>query len=445
MSRIERSSISGRSSNTGGAGFDIAGPISVLEGPEAPVTESLPGSAVTILRPVKRGVDRRAMSSLWAGHFATDLAQGAPPALLVFLVPELDLSYTLAAAVILVATFSSSIIQPAFGLWSDKRGAMWLLPGGVVLAGVGVALAAVAPSYPLLLAAVLVSGVGVAAFHPEGSKFANYVSGTRRASGMAVFSVGGNLGFAVGPLLASVLILGLGLDGGLLLALPGLVVAGLLLREGGYLGRFVPGGGGRAFDSAGRDQPRAFALLLVVVALRSIPHFGLFTFVPLWEKSNGASDERATIVLSLFLVAGAVGTLVGGPLADRIGRKPVLVGSYAITVPLVLAYVLVGGIPGDVALVLAGATVISTFGITIVMSQEYLPSRIGLASGLSVGLAIGLGGIFAVALGTVADAIDLRTAMLLTAIGPALGALVALALPPARAALLVERPATSPT
>jgi FSR family fosmidomycin resistance protein-like MFS transporter len=385
------------------------------------------------------------MASLWAGHFATDLAQGVPPALLVFLVPKLGLSYTLAAVVVLVATISSSIIQPAFGLWSDKRGAMWLLPAGVAIAGLGVAFAAVVPTYPLLLAAVLVSGIGVAAFHPEGSKFASYVSGIRRASGMAVFSVGGNLGFALGPLFASALVLSLGLDGGLLLVVPCAAVAALLVVEGRHLARFVPEGRASRFESADRDRPRAFVLLLVVVALRSVPHFGLFTFVPLWEKANGASDERATVLLSLFLAAGAIGTLVAGPLADRIGRKPILIGSYVATVPLVVVYVLVGGTAGDVALAFAGASVISTFGITIVMSQEYLPTRIGLASGMSIGLAIGLGGVFAVVLGAVADAIDLQTAMLAIAAAPAIGALLALGLPPASAARLVERPATSPT
>lgn len=384
------------------------------------------------------------MASLSTGHFATDLSQGAPPALLVFLVPKLDLSYTLAAAVILVATISSSIIQPAFGLWSDSRGGMWLLPVGVSMAAVGVALAAIAPTYPLLLLAVLLSGVGVAAFHPEGSKLASFVSGRRRATGMAVFSVGGNLGFAFGPLLASILVVALGLGGGLLLVLPGVAVGALLLVERRYLRDFVPEPLDRRLTTASDDQPRALALLLVVVALRSVAHFGLFTFVPLWEKSQGASDERATILLSLFLAAGAVGTLIGGPLADRLGRKPVLIGSYAVTVPLVLVYVLVGGLGGDVALVFAGACIISTFGVSLVMSQEYMPRRIGLASGLSIGLAIGLGGVFAVALGGVADSIDLEAAMLVTAAGPALGALVALALPPARAALLVERPATLP-
>lgn len=378
------------------------------------------------------------MASLSVGHAATDLAQGAIPALLVFLVPKLDLSYTLAAAVVLVAAFSSSIIQPFFGHWSDRRGAMWLLPGGVALAGVGIALAAVAPSYPLLLLAVFVCGVGVAAFHPEGAKFASYVSGTRRASGMAVFSVGGNVGFGLGPILGSSLVVAFGLRGGLLLALPGLAVAGLLLAEGRYLGRFVPSAGRAGLSFPQRDRPRAFAVLQGVVGLRSIAHYGLFTFVPLWEVENGASKAAGTRLLSLFLLAGAVGTLIGGPVADRFGRRAVIVVTHTVAAPLIVAYVLAGGIAGDVALVLAGAAIISTFGVTTVLSQEFLPSRIATASGLSVGLAIGLGGIFAISLGAVADSINLRTAVLATAAGPALGALVALALPPAAEGHLVE-------
>jgi FSR family fosmidomycin resistance protein-like MFS transporter len=385
------------------------------------------------------------MATLFAGHLATDFSQGATPALLVFLVPKLDLSYVLAGIVIFVLTFSSSIIQPLFGLWSDARGAQWLMAAGVALAGIGVALAAVAPSYPLLLLAVFASGLGVAAFHPEGSKFASFVSGSRRASGMALFSVGGNVGFALGPIVASVLVLALGLSGGVLLAIPGIAIALLLAFEAHYLRRYLPTPGDRVFGVDAADRPRAFTLLLVVIALRSVPHMGLFTFVPLWEKANGASDERATVLLALFLFGGAVGTLIGGPLADRIGRKPVMVGSYALTVPLILVYVLVGGVAGDVSLVLAGAAVISTFGVSVVMSQEYMPRRIGLASGLSIGLAIGLGGLFAAVLGSIADAVDLEAAMLATAVAPALGALLALALPPTGAVRLVERAATSPT
>src|SRR5213592_396345 len=154
------------------------------------------------------------MAALSSGHLATDFANGALPALLPFFVEKFDLSYTLAAAVVLASAVSSSIIQPLFGLWSDRRGAMWLLPGGVALAGVGIGLAADAPSYWLVVVFVLVSGVGVAAFHPEGSKFAGYVSGRRRASGMAWFSIGGNIGFALGPVVATFLVHEYGLRGG---------------------------------------------------------------------------------------------------------------------------------------------------------------------------------------------------------------------------------------
>src|SRR5438477_11663959 len=134
------------------------------------------------------------MAALSAGHLATDFAGGALPALLPFLVDKFSLSYTLAAVLILASTLAGSIIQPLFGLWSDRRGALWLLPTGVALAGIGMALAADAPSYWQIVVLVVVSGIGTAAYHPEGSKFAAYVSGAERAAGMALFSVGRRLG-----------------------------------------------------------------------------------------------------------------------------------------------------------------------------------------------------------------------------------------------------------
>jgi FSR family fosmidomycin resistance protein-like MFS transporter len=371
------------------------------------------------------------MAALSSGHLATDLAQGSLPALLPFLRDKYHLSYTMAAALVLAATISSSLIQPAFGVWSDARGALWLLPAGVALAGAGMAGAAVAPSYPLIIVAVLIAGVGVAAYHPEGSKFASYVSGARRASGMSFFSVGGNVGFALGPVYASSLILALGLKGGLLLALPGFLVAAGLIACLRYLQEFAPESATSQGAAPARAERRGLELLLVVVGLRSVAHMGLFTFVPLWEVHKGHGKAYATMVLALFLFAGAVGTLLGGPLADRFGRRPVLRWSFVAATPLILVYVVVGGPVGVLALVLAGAAVIGTFGVSLVMSQEYMPGRVGMASGLSIGLAIGLGGIAALTLGAVADAVDLRTAVLATAAGPALAILVCLFLPPA--------------
>jgi MFS transporter, FSR family, fosmidomycin resistance protein len=373
------------------------------------------------------------MAALSSGHFATDFANGALPALLPFLVDRFDLSYALAGGLILASAFSSSIVQPLFGLWSDRRGATWLIPAGVALAGIGIALAADAPSYPLVAVCVVLSGLGVAAFHPEGSKFAAYTSGHRRASGMSLFSIGGNLGYGLGPTLTTPLILALGLSGGWLLAVPAIAVAGVLLALIPYLEGFVPERTGSTRRADGPDRPGAIALLLGVVAFRSVAWFGLITFVPLWEVSLGHSKAYGNHLLSLMLLAGGAGTLVAGPLADRIGRRPIQLASVLALPPLILTYVIVGGVPGAIALAGVGISVIATFGVTMVMSQEYLPRHVGLASGLSIGLSIGLGGIAAVVLGGIADAVDLRTALYVAALAPVPAIALAALLPPTRA------------
>jgi FSR family fosmidomycin resistance protein-like MFS transporter len=371
------------------------------------------------------------MAALSAGHCATDFANGALPALLPFMVDRFDLSYTLAATLMLASAASSSLIQPLFGAWSDRRGAVWLLPTGVAVAGIGIALAAASPSYWLVLLLVVVSGLGVAAYHPEGSKFAAYTSGRRRASGMSLFSIGGNVGYALGPTATTPLVIALGLTGGLLLALPCLVVAGVLLAAVPFLGSFVPERD--SHRAGGEDRPGALALLLGVIAFRSVAWFGLITFVPLWEVSLGHSKSHGSHLLSLMLLAGGLGTLAAGPIADRVGRRPVVIASMLLVGPLTIVYVVLGGVLGAIALALVGICVISTFGVTMVMAQEYLPRRIGMASGLSIGLSIGLGGIAAVALGAVADSVDLRAAMYVAAAAAVPGFLLAVMLPSSRA------------
>jgi MFS transporter, FSR family, fosmidomycin resistance protein len=376
---------------------------------------------------VRAELNRRALAALASGHLATDFANGALPALLPFLVERFDLTYTLAAVVMLASTASSSIVQPLFGLWSDRRGAIWLLPAGVAVAGIGIALAADAPSYWLVLVLVVVSGLGVAAYHPEGSKFAAYASGPRRASGMSAFSIGGNIGYALGPTVATPLVLAFGLRGGWLLAVPCLAVAALLLAATPFLRSLVPAPERAA--PPGNDRPGALALLLGVIALRSVAWFGLVTFVPLWEVSLGHSKAYGNHLLSAMLLAGGLGTIVAGPAADRLGRRPVLLVSLAAIAPLVVVFLAVGGFFGTVALALVGVCVIGTFGVTMVMSQEYLPRRLGMASGLSIGLSIGIGGVAAVGLGALADSIDLESALYVCAAAPVVGLALAALLP----------------
>jgi MFS transporter, FSR family, fosmidomycin resistance protein len=389
---------------------------------------------------VRAEIDKRAMAALASGHLATDFANGALPALLPFFVDRFGLSYTLAALLMLASAFSSSVIQPFFGLWSDRRGAIWLLPAGVAVAGLGIAVAAAAPSYWLVVVFVLISGVGVAAYHPEGSKFAAYTSGRRRASGMSLFSIGGNLGYALGPAIATPLVLAFGLSGGLLLAVPCLAVAALLVAAARYLAGFAPTDETNP-GATGDNRPGALALLLGVIALRSVAWFGLVTFVPLWEVSLGHSKAYGNQLLTLMLLAGGLGTLAAGPLADRVGRRPVLIASIAATAPLTLVFITVGGTVGAAALALVGACVVGTFGVTMVMSQEYLPRQIGMASGLSIGMSIGLGGIAAVALGALADTVDLRASLYVCAAVPLAAVALAAFLPSPRAPARLGREA----
>ncbi len=386
---------------------------------------------------MRERIDGRAMGVLSSGHAAVDFSGGALPALLPFLVDRFDLSYTLAAVLILASAISGSVIQPLFGLWSDRRGAVWLLPAGVAIGGIGIALAAASPSYWLVVCFVALSGIGTAAYHPEGSKFAAFVSGRRRASGMSLFSIGGNLGYGLGALATTPLVVVLGLKGGLLLMAPALAVAAVILAVTPYLLSFVPAHESRA-PAGGESQPRALALLLGVIAFRSLAWFGLVTFVPLWEVSLGHSKSYGNHVLTLMLLVGGLGTLAAGPLADRIGLRAVLLTTNAISGPLILVFVLVGGVPGGIALAGVGAAVIGSFGITMVMAQQYLPHQIGMASGLSIGFSIGLGGVAAVILGAIADSIDLRASLFICAAAPVIALALTALLPSGEARRRLE-------
>jgi FSR family fosmidomycin resistance protein-like MFS transporter len=308
------------------------------------------------------------------------------------------------------------------------------MPLGPALGGLGIALAGVAPTYGLLVLAILVSGVGVAAFHPEGSRFANYVSGARRASGMSLFSVGGNVGFALGPVMVTPALLAFGLHGTLLLVVPTWLMAAVLVHELPRLKGFRSGVvAGRV---KGRGEPeawRAFAVLAGVIAVRSFIYFGLVTFIPLYFIHDlHTSKAVGNAALAAMLLGGAVGTLIGGPLADRFGRRTVLTGSMVALPPLVIGLLASGPALGLLFAALAGAATIATFAVTIVMGQEYLPGRLGVSAGVTIGLSIGLGGVGAPLLGVLADAHGLRAVFEAVAILPVVALVLTFALPAAR-------------
>ncbi len=377
------------------------------------------------------GVDRRGMAVLSLGHLFSDATHVAVPALLPFLVREQGISYAAAGALVLASTVASSAVQPLFGHLSDRRPFAALMPAGLALGAVGIALVGVAPSYPLIVLAVVLSGLGVAAFHPEATYFANLVSGNRRATGMSVFSVGGNVGFALGPLLLTPLVLGFGLQGTLLFAVLPLAMAGVVAFDLPRLKGFRPlGPSGGAGRTGATDRWDAFFVLSGVISLRSVVQFGLIAFVPLYFAEVFSSSETvANGALSVTLLAGAAGTLVGGRLADRYGRRAVLLGSLLVLPPLLAGFFLSGELVGIALLVPIGAASVASFSVTVVMGQEYLPGRIGVASGFTVGLAIGIGGVGSAFLGALADGFGLPAVVVVLALLPIPAALLALKLP----------------
>jgi len=373
------------------------------------------------------------MGVLGLGHLLVDSCQGAVPALLPFLVSQRGYSYAAASGLVLAATMSSSVIQPLFGHFSDRRSLAWLLAVGPVVAGIGIALVGVASSYLLTFLAVVFSGLGVAAYHPEASRFANYVSGVKRASGMSLFSLGGNLGFALGPVMITPLVIALGLHGTLFMALPGALVSLVMLANLPHLIAFRPAEDETTEVGSPDDDWSGFRRLAGVIAFRTFVYFGLLTFVPLYYTGAlGASKAAANTALTVMLAGGAFGTLCGGPLADRFGRRAVLFGSMTVLPALLLLFHALAPPASTVELFFVGAAIIATFSVTVVMGQEYLPGRIGTASGVTLGLSIGLGGVGAPVLGVVADSFGLSTTLYVLTLLP-LGALaLTFTLPPPR-------------
>jgi MFS transporter, FSR family, fosmidomycin resistance protein len=384
------------------------------------------------------GPDRRALGFLSAGHLASDFCQGAVPALVPFFIARRGYSYSDATALVLAATAGSALAQPLFGVWADRARTPWLMPAGLALGGTGIALAGVTPGFELSLAAIALSGLGVAAFHPEAARLAGCAAGDRRATAMSHFSVGGNAGFALGPLLTTPVVLVFGLEGTPALAALPFAAAGLMLVELPRFAKLRLAEAGPATpepDAASEWGP--FTRLGLVVSMRSAVYFGLQAFVPVWfARQLETSEAAGNAALTVMLVAGAGGTLLGGRLADRVGRRPVLVGSTALLVPLLGAFVASQAVAATLLLAAIGFVAIANFSVTVVMGQEYLPSRVGLASGVTLGLAIGIGGLGAAALGLVADGAGLPAAMAVIAILPLPMLALALTLPRERAPAL---------
>jgi len=357
---------------------------------------------------------------LAAGHAAVDFYQGAVPALVPFLVMERGYGYVAVSGVVLAATLLSSIVQPLFGVLTDRRRMPWLIPVSMILSGAGVAAGGVAGSYALTLLAVALSGLGVAAYHPESARLARLASEGSHVR-MSWFSLGGTLGFASAPVLVTPLLAVWGLGASPWLALP--AVLGALVTLPAV--RALSGGGAAARAAAvpvsGRDDWPSFARLTLVIVFRSVVYVGLSTFVAL-HLGGGAAG--AVALFTLF-AGGAVGTVLGGRLAARWGRVRTMRLAYALAVPAVAGVVFV---PGPAAYVFVAASSIALyapFSLHVTLGQDFLPARVGTASGVTLGLAVSVGGLVSPLVGAVAEAASLRTALACLVAFPVLAWLLA--------------------
>lgn len=399
------------------------------DAPGAPVLDQRPSS---VRRSAPRGgvVDRRGVVVLTASHVVDDLYQGAVPALLPFLVLDRGYSYTAATGIILAATVLSSVVQPAFGVLSDRRPLPWLTPVGLLVAGVGIGLSGVGESYWWTWSAVALSGLGVAAYHPAAARAARAAAGAS-AQGMSWFAVGGNAGLALGPVVVTPVLLAYGISGTPLLALPAMVMAVFLLavhrrmqaRAASVVAR-------RPAEAAGVDDWRSFGWLTGLVVARSVLYFGVSSLLALYVIARfDVEHSIGSAALATFLGVGAAGTLAGGWLADRHGRIFAIRLGYAVCLPALVLLLLASGWPlALAAAALLGVGVYLPFSVQTTLGQEYLPNRVGTASGVTLGLAVSAGGAVTPVLGLLADTHGIRWSLGALLVLPLLNLLISLRL-----------------
>jgi MFS transporter, FSR family, fosmidomycin resistance protein len=371
-------------------------------------------------------VNKKILALLSVAHLITDVNQGALPALLPFFKESLNLSYTLAGVILLCANVASSVIQPAFGYFSDKHPTRWFLPTTPLLACLGMALAGFAPTYFTLLVCVIISGLGIASFHPEGYKTAHFFTGEKKATGMSIFSVGGNLGMGLGPIFALSLIHAFGSRGTAAMLVPGIFMAGILLLSRSWEAPYTQSPEARKNVERKQPVPRrnkiSLVILIGIVILRYWTQMGLLAYIPFYYINYlKGSPLYAGALTTTLLIAGAFGTLIGSPLADRWGHRKFLSITILLVAPLLLLFYATSGWILFVIIGVVGMALICSFPVTVVMGQALLPQQIGMASGLMVGFSVGAGGVGVTLLGAIADTWGVPAAFKSILILPILG------------------------
>lgn len=383
-------------------------------------------------------MNRKYIYLLALAHLSNDVTVGVLPAILPFFVSQYGMDYSGVAGLMFAASFLSSVVQPAFGWLADRKSQSWYMSLGILLSGVAMGLTGLFKNYWAIFTLITLSGIGGAIFHPEAARMVNLVSGKKRGTALSIFSVGGNSGFALGPVLAVASITAFSMKGMVVLCFIAIIMALFLML-------FVPRMKAEIAEVAkesiaaenaivkehGKNDWPAFMYLTLLIVFSSIVLCGLRSFIPLyWVDVLGLSEAAAGSALTLLFAFGVVTTLLGGLMADRFGYLKVVKMSYVLLAPMVallsqttdarFAYLL---------MVPIGFAMFSPFSSVVVLGQSYLAQSIGFASGATMGLSFSVGGVIVPLLGNFADSHGLSATMELLAILAVIAAICSFFLP----------------
>jgi FSR family fosmidomycin resistance protein-like MFS transporter len=373
-------------------------------------------------------IDYGRIGVISANHLLNDLYGNLLTAFMPYLILRGSISATLAGLILLVYLLASSIPQPLFGLLADQSGRRIFAVLGPLVVGAATISASLAATPGLIFLLAAVAGIGTAAFHPQAAAMVNHLGGRSKGWTMSIFAMGGNLGFALGPILAAGIAV-VGLHWSPLALVPGVAVTLVAAHV-------IPKPPVRRSESAietlrraATSSWRALSLIVAVIATRSATQYALIIFLPLYYHARGFPAELGSVYAFVLSLAGAFGGLIGGHASDRFGRKIVVVVSLVVSVPLLLLTLQSSGPLVWPLLAASGAALLASNSVTVVQGQELLPANAGVASGLTLGLGFGLSGVISSIFATLSDHIGVTNAVLLVPALPLFAAAVAFLVP----------------
>jgi len=383
--------------------------------------------------PARPGVAFGVLGAISAAHLINDMMQSLILAMYPVLQGNFHLSFGQIGLITLTYQLTASLFQPLVGLYTDKRSTPYSLPAGMCFTLCGLVLLAFAPSFGALLAAAALVGTGSSIFHPESSRVARMASGGRHGLAQSLFQVGGNTGSALGPLLAAAVIVPFGQHSAVWFALAALAGIALLTRVSRwYAHQHRAAKAAPRAAAAGTGLTRAqvlgaVAVLLLLIFSKYFYIASLSSYYTFYLMHHfGVGVQNAQLLLFVFLFASALGTLGGGPLGDRIGRKPVIWLSILGVAPFALLLPHANLFWTVVLTVIIGLILSSAFSAILVYAQELIPGKVGMVSGLFFGFAFGMGGLGAAVLGLLADRTSIEYVYQVVAWLPLMGVVAAL-------------------